>query len=92
MAYIPPDEDMETTLGPSRTPGGLQDRKDQEEESSEREEEEKVTLDLQLEGTEVIECSGECKECEPCGSEDYNALEELHPDDEEEVLETESWS
>jgi hypothetical protein len=92
MADIPPDEDMDTMPGPSRIPGGLQDRKDPEEESSEREEEEKVTLDLQPEGTEVIECPGDCKEYKLCGWEDCNALGELHPEDDKEVLETDSWS
>jgi hypothetical protein len=92
IADIPPDEDMDTSQGPLRPPGGLQGRKDPEAESTEREEEEKVTLDLQPEGTEVIVCPGDCKEYEPCGSEDCNALGELHPDNDKEVLETDSWS
>jgi hypothetical protein len=62
MADTPPDEDMDTTPGPSTVPGGSQDLKDNEDKSSEREEEEAVTLDLQPKGTEVFECPGDCKE------------------------------
>jgi hypothetical protein len=75
----------------SKVPGGSQDLKDHEDESSEREEGEAVTLDLQPEGTEVFECPGDCKEYKPCGSEDCNALGELHSEDKKEVVENSSW-
>jgi hypothetical protein len=91
MADTPPDEDMNTTPEPSKVPGGSQDLKDHEDESSEREEGEAVTLDLQPEGTEVFECPGDCKEYKPCGSEDCNALGELHSEDKKEVVENSSW-
>jgi hypothetical protein len=92
MADTPPDEDMDTTPGPSKIPGGSQDQKYHEDKSLEREEEETVTLDLQPEGAEVIECPGNSKEYKPCGSEDCNALGELHSEDEGDVLETGSWA
>jgi hypothetical protein len=76
MADSPPDEDMDTSPEPSKVPGGSQDLKDQDE--SLEVEEEAVTLDLQPKGTEVFECPGDCKEYEPCGSDDCNALGELH--------------
>jgi hypothetical protein len=93
MADSPPDEDMGTSPEPSKVPGGLQDLKDQDEFSEV--EEEAVTLDLQPEGTEVFECPGNCKEYEPCGSDDCNALEELHITDDGEEGEgvgTSSWA
>jgi hypothetical protein len=76
MADSPPNEDMDTSPEPSKVPGGLLDLKDQDESSEV--EEEAVTLDLQPEGTEVFECPGNCEEYKPCGSDDCNALEELH--------------
>jgi hypothetical protein len=93
MADSPPDKDMDTSLEPSKVPGGSRDLKEQDE-SSEIEKE-AVTLDLQPEGTEVFECLGNCKEYEPCGSDDCDALDELHITDDGEEGEgvgTRSWA
>jgi hypothetical protein len=52
-------------------------------------------LDLQPEGTEVFKCPGNCKEYEPCSSDNCNALEELHITDDGEEGEgvgTSSWA
>jgi hypothetical protein len=93
MADSLPDEDMDTSPEPSKVPGGSQDLKDQD--KSSEVEEEAVTLDLQPKGTEVFECPGDCKEYKPCGSDDCNALGELHitdEGDEGEGIETSSWA
>jgi hypothetical protein len=93
MADSPPDGDMDTSPEPSKVPGGLQDLKDQDESSEV--EEEAVSLDLQPKGTKVFKCPGSCKEYKPCGSDDCNALEELHITDdgtEGEGLGISSWA
>jgi hypothetical protein len=83
MADSHPDEDMDTSSEPSKVRPGPQDPKDQEE-SSEIDAED-VTLDQQPgEATEAFECPGNCDEFEPCGSDNCNALDRIHINDEEE--------
>jgi hypothetical protein len=86
---------MDTSPEPLKVPGGSQDLKNQD--KSLEVEKEAVTLDLQPEGNVVFECPGNCKEHEPCGSNNCNALGELHitdegEEEEEEGVETSSWA